>query len=733
MNWKFDLIRFFIIVFVHRVGIDPPLSNGLCHIRMRMPGTSPMRRSRVGTTAVIVLIGFGYPFDTWGLEVSGLDDVGTATQSQQSQIEAIAPLVADTDAAQPVIETDGLISLGFVDQYMTEEDWVDDWSVADVLTPTGRRLTELESVVYHTTDDFIGEETELGLRFLQRRETLHYGEIEVLVQLSNLDTEFARRNEGSDAVFTIRQTGMPISQEFWLNSTLGHQRSLTDNFLHGSYRYRLPTSPLLGYNAEIHSGKRKFGLSIGRTGNYSGVALQQFDTDGGILAVGSYQQSLGERWSIGGELINLSKSSEVRNHTSFLGATRYDSPSGNTSHELHLLADDDANVGVWADSHHVFSGGPTLRYGAYYLASDLVWTDAPVADDQRGIYIRTDRRGSRYNYSIGYDYFETGLSRDELSRSDNHSVFLNGNYRWKRRSTLGLSIVYFDRTFTSEVSDAQTNWRVSGSLNHQLRSGWGRVELFASELNSEIATNVRDSLGARVGYDWRLPEHLRLSTELTTERESVFADQVDRNQASLLLRRDFSADLSVGLNLSLYRSKSDLFGVSTGVGFSADARWQFLPHWHTNLSLSHNESAVDVSNFGFVPDQAVSQNNSILLRVSYSKASGSSHRTFGNVNGKAGSGRLEGVVFFDTNRDFVQQSNERTARGVVVLLDGRYETRTDSEGRYSFDPVPAGDHRIQILTEDLPLPWGLDDESPQLVMVDPRRPAYLDFTLIEIN
>jgi hypothetical protein len=90
-------------------------------------------------------------------------------------------------------------------------------------------------------------------------------------------------------------------------------------------------------------------------------------------------------------------------------------------------------------------------------------------------------------------------------------------------------------------------------------------------------------------------------------------------------------------------------------------------------------------------------------------------------------------VFYDENRDSIRQPSERVAAGATVVLDGRYETRTDEQGRYSFAPVPTGLHEVTLLTEELPLPWGLDDERPQPVAVWFRQTAVLDFPLVIID
>jgi hypothetical protein len=106
--------------------------------------------------------------------------------------------------------------------------------------------------------------------------------------------------------------------------------------------------------------------------------------------------------------------------------------------------------------------------------------------------------------------------------------------------------------------------------------------------------------------------------------------------------------------------------------------------------------------------------------------------TAGRNTGASGYGEVRGEVFFDANRDGVRQAGERPASGVFVYLDRRYERVTDSDGRYTFNTVPAGEHTVSIAVEDLPLPWGLDDDSPRTVSVAVREDSVVNIALTRI-
>ena len=72
----------------------------------------------------------------------------------------------------------------------------------------------------------------------------------------------------------------------------------------------------------------------------------------------------------------------------------------------------------------------------------------------------------------------------------------------------------------------------------------------------------------------------------------------------------------------------------------------------------------------------------------------------------------------------------RAASGVILMLDSRYEARTDSRGRFSYNPIPSGQHFVRLLVENLLLPWWLDDEMPRSVSVGIQQNQELNFPLI---
>ena len=173
---------------------------------------------------------------------------------------------------------------------------------------------------------------------------------------------------------------------------------------------------------------------------------------------------------------------------------------------------------------------------------------------------------------------------------------------------------------------------------------------------------------------------------------------------------------------------------------NADLRWKFLPSWYATASLSRNRAQLELDRLRLPKRRSVTPSperrasDSLWITIGHVRSAGRPFPLFGQAQaGRAGTGSVVGEVFFDENRDGIRQPSEQVAAGAVVVLDGRYETRTDDQGRYEFAPVPTGPHEVTVVTEELPLPWGLDDESPVRIHVGFRDTARVEFPLLALN
>ena len=113
---------------------------------------------------------------------------------------------------------------------------------------------------------------------------------------------------------------------------------------------------------------------------------------------------------------------------------------------------------------------------------------------------------------------------------------------------------------------------------------------------------------------------------------------------------------------------------------------------------------------------------------------GATARGLGFSNrGSAGAGSVEGFVYFDANRDGEQQSAEAGVPAVEVLLDGRFRTTTDRNGRFSFPLVTTGPHQLSLRLETVPLPWGANQDEGWRVEVPLRGEASVRIPVVKVG
>ena len=67
--------------------------------------------------------------------------------------------------------------------------------------------------------------------------------------------------------------------------------------------------------------------------------------------------------------------------------------------------------------------------------------------------------------------------------------------------------------------------------------------------------------------------------------------------------------------------------------------------------------------------------------------------------------------------------------GVTVILDRRFVTRTDAQGRYEFPAVAAGEHVIEVSSDNVPLPWSQGLRDPVKIRLYVRQLTTQDFAV----
>jgi hypothetical protein len=639
------------------------------------------------------------------------------------------PQPADADSA-----AGDSAPVAYLDQYLVDDSVPGYFESVDQRDQLyGRRSLDVELGYYSATDELLGDDLEQGLNLRWSRETLNWGTLDLETSLVDLDGSRERNSLAhSEGVITLRHSAMPISSSNLLDTTLGHQRYFSSSLLHGGYRFRLPTSMLQGLRTDLSSDRRGVRLVTGSVGRSAGIRMPTFEATGGKLTAVAFDSQLSEGLEFGTEIVSVRDDDDIRDHTSVLLGTRYRGADNASEHAVRVMGDDEGNIALWTDSRHSLRNAMTIRYGVFHFDPEIVWSDLPIVTDQQGLYLRGERHNSRLNLMAGYDFIAHGQGGESATPFAAHTLTFNGSMRLRRTVLVGLSTSASDRSYSGTVADDQGIMRINLFTSLTLDVGDLRIDVYSDSISSQVESSRLDRQGAAASLRWQMPERIRLTTELRVEDDTDQRGHKQRAEFSTLLRYDLLDNLTAGIQASVHNTTGDRNVHSGGISLSADVRWRFAPNWFGSLVLNRNTSEIQQG-----LEETISRDagvSSFWLTIRHQSNAGQPFARLGrSVAGVQGNGTIAGQVFFDENKDGIRQPSEEVAIGATVILDGRYEARTDQSGFYRFTPVPTGDHEIIVLTEELPLPWGLEDESPRTLSLAFRANTTLNFALTVID
>lgn len=596
--------------------------------------------------------------------------------------------------------------------------------------PEGFRTYITEYRHYQEDRDSSGRSYEDGLVFNARRETRHYGELEMLASArSNRPSDESGDGNSTGGRLTLRQYGFAASPNWLMDNSAGVLRSDADPVVSSSYRFNLPSTLVSGLRNWSRAGRSAVRLSAGKIGTLGTGRIEDFDTTSGKLASLGLSHGLDERWTVAGQVIGAVDLDDIDDHESAALALQYRTQDQRHRYVGHVLAGTEGGNAVWLDGDDRI-GRWRHRYGLFRFEPDLLWSDATLTDDQQGLYTRSELRSPRYNLTAGTDFSEDNVKdRDNRPQSRTSNVFITGNRRLRRLTGVGgtVSLNYVDPRNDLAGEDAHL-LRLSSYLQHRFPLGSSRFEVFIADVEDD--GDEGELYGAIWDQGWELSRLLSLSTTLEHQSSRDVGDEDSRNSASVLLRHDLTPLFNWHGNASYTRISNRRSSDTDNYNLSLGAAWRFLPQWDARLDLTWTKAEEDDAIFGNDFDE---DEKTLLLSIRHTRKSGRPMLAVGRKTGKSGFGEVSGEVFYDANRDGRRQAGERAASGVFVYLDRRYERVTDSEGRFRFTPVPAGEHSLSLAIEDLPLPWGLDDETPRPITVYVRGEAVMVFGLTRID
>ena len=557
----------------------------------------------------------------------------------------------------------------------------------------------------------------------------------------------------------IEQRGMPFDGGWLANTSIGDINMASTPLARGVGRVYLPSAPIEGVAASLEQpGRTSFNVSAGRLGYFDGLSSQGFSASQGTAASAGAQTQLsgGEGPLALGRIDAAAQVIETRgvdlngvqgfaqdtrsvwaavawqglapwadtlgtgfgNVADKIGGMRVQAnvvqSSGRPS-DSSSLAPRDSAAGAWVDAAwrtelmrqaaSVFYFKPSLRWGAESLPSDL--------------------RGASWRGDMSTRQWQLGTSvelSDSVSGLQRPSLFANVFGRWRFDSRDALSGTLAARTGTFAAQSAELTW--------EHKTDWGY---------SQWRTDVARGIGLHVvrsGVDhaWAVGESQTLSTSLAFEQSNTQGVHANTVYWGLL----GTTPLIAGARLDLSLRGSNGTGGTASRFETANARlswpighgWSFIAQYTAARGQeSQNPAVVSALTAATLqPTPVLPASRSLMIALRYEDRTGIAAAPIGGAPG-AGSGRLEGHVFFDQDNNGRREASEGGVAGVTILLDHRYVARTDAQGFYDFPSVAGGSHELELVQDDLPLPWSSPGSPSRRVDVYVRDAVSVDFPI----
>ncbi|MEO8346967.1 MAG: hypothetical protein ABI607_14850 [Betaproteobacteria bacterium] len=550
---------------------------------------------------------------------------------------------------------------------------------------------------------------ENGARFSGRIDTPQYGALSIDATV--------RVGPGS-FIATLVQRDLGFDGNWRANNSLGVVTTLGIDMTRNQYRFYIPTFAALGGTTEwIHDGDLQVQASVGEPGNFDGFRLAGFQSLHGTLATMGAQWAFAPRWQAGVQFIDAQG---VDSPFAVNGNGRIDSDavfaalawSGPTTRlQANIVASDASSEGqavrangIWLDGRTVWDR-TTHNYGVFRLEPGLTWGYQPINNDIEGAYYRIAYQSLRWQMDGGIDQVNSVSGRG----GNGTYLTLNGRYQLNTRMGLGGNGGYLKNG---------SQHAVSASAFGDLLWSQGASRLQFNLLdNNNVPKNHAEQVS--LDHTWNTPVGTRLSTSMTATRDTTGSltagnltlprSTIHRLGVGLLGGGDITNNVSVDANLQYNLLSRG--GTASGIYGNVNVNWRLSPQW--SVTGTYYDNRDDTANL-FVLDPLVpvinqlptQRSRAVLLSLRYEERAGTATVPLGGQPGTA-AGTIAGTLFLDLNDNGQRDAGEPGAPNVTVLLNGRYQTRTDESGRFDFPLVATGIHTITVVPDNLPLPWSL--------------------------
>ncbi len=575
---------------------------------------------------------------------------------------------------------------------------------------------------------FLRLETRLGTQpfDVARKTRMGYG-IYGLLETPNhgtLSIDGTYAPSDSSGTLTLRQRAMPLSGGWLMSNELGIITPPAPGILRLPARIYLPSAIVQGISTEWENPGRGLQLqaSTGEPGRLD------------FLPANGFRKQPGQRNTFGGQWRLNADDSNPLSSRGWTVAMQHEDARGVSNLDVPLLASDivdvdstllalrhegaehriqgqvvrtqasnldGARTGFWIDGE--WDDGPRKHgVGAYRLEQDLSWANLPLPSDLVGVYARTSWRTRQWSAEGSVDWL------DSISGRSGNGIFATGSARWRLNRDHSLGAGATVRRFDGDAWSTYGDWR--------FQNGWGNSGLRLEFVRSD---HDADSRWLTWDQEWLVPQGWAVSTSLGTGAYDAQQGRPSESvwNAALSVSAPLTNRASLRGNINTERSDTgqSRHSLNLGANWRIDQRWSLEANYNRSTGRSRFNPSLDP----LAPPLAIvvpESDRSFYAVLRYELEAGSRNVPLG---GRAadGGGRIEGLVYYDTNRSGTQEASEQGVPNVTVYLDNRYAVRTDSQGRFEFPFVAGGQRTVTVRGETLPLPWNVVDQGQARVDV----------------
>lgn len=618
------------------------------------------------------------------------------------------------------------------------------------------RSWRIDYSVFKQTGNGNGNSATGAVDFGGFMETPHHGALSVQASLAQQGSgASASLAPGGDRYWRIDQRALPLDGGWMANHSAGSTNTAGTRLARGTGRVSLPATPIQGLSGQWYlQDTMDLNAAAGRTGLFSGLNTTGFASSGGSITSAGAQFRLpigkaaeaGERSDAALQLIDGKNIPDgagpglTQDTRAYFAAASWEGPSpwgaglaagyGAASERvggLRLQANvvqsqgtqSGGATGLWLDA-----AWRTERWrqaaGMFRFEPNVRWGTTGLAGDLQGMYWQGDTSTRQWQAGFSAELSDAVSGGQAGGGASGGSVFasLNGRYLLDTRNAVGAVLSF--RTLSSPGQAVQLSWNRN--------SDWGQTQWRADLARASGARTFR--LG--VDHSWPLVGTALLSTSLALERLGGNANPTSGLVWGVLGTASPWPQWSLDASLRGARRSDGGESVNANIGLN----WQASGGW--SLSLRYTESrgqeapqalVVSALTAATLPPVANTPTyRSIQLLLRYQDHAGSPSAPLGGVPG-AGAGSLAGSVFFDADANGRREASEGGVPGITVILDRRYVTQTDAQGRYEFPLVAAGEHLVEVSPDNIPLPWNPVLRDPVKTVIGVRQTHSLDFAV----